>query len=407
MKNTRIKYSCTCFFIVIALFASTICANAATGRQLAQNAIAALQSQPNTTTSIIKNVAGLSWSWFEVKFYDEQYPLTVDIVGSNFTSAQKVIYLLPGGSYNFSSVFFTPMDKNLAQFFREAGYLVVGITPREDNVPSGVSYYDFMADWGMDKHKADIQKIIGIIQAKINLQYWVLGHSFGAAYALDYASTCSDSLFKKVIALDIYSFNGNEDADGSYQYFSKLIAKGQYADFTYEDDKSLTLNSILLPYVDSGVARPVGGDFTFLGLSYYSVICSKQMLAYKITDWPLVKSYVAGVYQFSCIPLLDKFSFTYSDTLILADSFLKLGSGLLPCAVYRDYYDVNGYNINYHINWSNIQVPVLWVNTELGFGNKVYIGPQGMTFKVIPGYGHLDILLSSTAKKDVWHYFLE
>ncbi len=237
------------------------------------------------------------------------------ILGSNLSSAKKVIYLLPGGGVNFNSSFFTPIDNNLAHFFRNAGYLVVGITPREDNVPSGIPY-DFMANWGMAEHKADIQEIIGIIQAKIKLPYWVLGHSFGAAYALDFASTCTDNLFQKVIALDIYSYNESGDAASSQYIFQQLIKSGQYVDSTYTDLKSLMLISLLLPKVDSGESRtPYPRDFTYEGLLYFSLIWSSELPGIDITDWPLVQSYAAGVYRFSRNPLFDTYSLTHTDII--------------------------------------------------------------------------------------------
>lgn len=76
MKKTRIKYTLAFVLIIAALFANTTYAYEATGRQLAQNAIASLQSAAPTTTT--KNVVTLSWSWFEVNFNDKTYPLTVD-----------------------------------------------------------------------------------------------------------------------------------------------------------------------------------------------------------------------------------------------------------------------------------------------------------------------------------------
>ena len=421
MKKAGIKYTLAFVLIIAALFANTTYAYEATGRQLAQNAIASLQSV--ATTSTTKNVAWLNWSWFEVNFYDEQYPLTVDVLGSNFASAKKVIYLLPGGGGNFSASFFTPMDKNLAQFFRQAGFLVVGITPREDNAPSGI----YMADWGMAAHKADIRKIIGIIQAKIKLPYWVLGHSFGAAYALDYSSTCSDDLFKKAIALDIYSFDPTKvpdmvtDAEITYEAFLDLIDAGQYADSTFSDFKSLMFISLLFPKSDSGEPRPIGGDFTYEGLLYFSMIDSYLLpgihtpITGLANDWPLVQSYVAGKYTFAANPLADTYSLTHSDIGTLRTAIFKLGSGLTPCAVYRDYFAVNAYNGAYTINWSGIRVPVLWVNSRLGYGGNTYgatlIKNSGNTnVKVPPAICRLWASRSSLRRYctgKVWQLFLE
>jgi hypothetical protein len=45
MKSSRIKWSCTFFLIVITLFASSAYTCAATGRQMAESAIASLKSK--------------------------------------------------------------------------------------------------------------------------------------------------------------------------------------------------------------------------------------------------------------------------------------------------------------------------------------------------------------------------
>lgn len=405
MKNRRIAYVSLCFLVVAALLTVPVSAGAATGRQLTDAAISSLQSVAPTT--VTKNVVTLGWSWREVSFKDDTYPLTVDFVGSNFSAASKVIYLLPGGGVNFRSSFFTPMDKNLAQFFRTNGYLVVGITPREDSVTSGIPAE--MAGWGMARHKADIQTVISTIQARLGKPYRVLGHSFGAAYALDYASTCKDGLFEKVIALDIYSFQNSITAAESSDYFQDLLDADRYADASYTDMKSLMLISLLLPKIDSGEPRgDFGpGNFTYEGLLYSSLIWTSEIPGIDLTDWPLVQSYAAGVYHPAWCPLFDTYSLTESDMNTVRSASFVVGSGLVPHAVYRDYFAVNGgITGTYSITWSNIRVPIVWVNTELGYGSNAYSGGVAKTFTVIAGYGHLDALLGRTAQEDVWKYFL-
>jgi pimeloyl-ACP methyl ester carboxylesterase len=409
MQNKGIRHVVVFFLVVAALFTGTTYVYAATGRQLADSAIAALKSSAPASTS--KNVVlTLSWSWLEVSFKDEQYPLTVDFLGSNFIEAKKVVYMLPGGGVNFASSFFTPMDNNLAQFFRKAGYLVVGITPREDSVPAGITDYSFMATWGMDKHEADIETIISVIQKRLKKPYRVLGHSFGAAYALDYASKYMDNPElvsippEKVIALDIYSYNRLDQAADSYELFNQKAAQPPYADASYTDMKSLALISLLLPKIDSGVSRGDGlGNFTFEGLLYFSLICSRDSGILE-TDWPLVQSYAAGVYIPAWCPLFDRYYLTKSDINTIRSASFMVGSGLVPYAVYRDWFDVSGDHVAYSIDWSDIGVPVIWINTALGYGPNRYCG-EVLTLigplNGIGGYGHLDILLGRTAQ-DVW-----
>lgn len=424
MRKTVLKHVCASFLVIITLFAGSAYTHAATGRQLAESAITALKASAPTTTT--RNVPTLSWSWFELNYSDETYPLTVDFVGSNFDCAKKVVYLLPGGGVNFRSSFFTPVDDNLAQFFRKAGYLVVGITPREDNVPSLASY-SCMADWGLHKHTSDMAKVIGIIQAKLRLPYRVVGHSFGAAYALDYAGAPVSGL-ERVIALDIYSFDPNDaesvdNSDISYDAFADLIDQGEYADSSYSDIKSLMLISMLFPNIDSGESREslgLPGNFTFEGLLYFSMIFSADIpgihtpLTGLAGDWPLVQSYAAGEYSFAVNPLNDQYRLTCSSMSTLREAGFKVGSGLVPSALYRDFFAVNAYNGACSINWTGIKKPVLWVNTELGYGSSMYgatlirnAGNSNVLVAVVPGYGHLDILSGRNAKADVWPYFLD
>ncbi len=423
MKDFKCNSQLRSLVLIFALLVSASAANASTGRQLAEYAVSSLKGSAYTTTT--QNMATLSWSWLEINYYDETYPLTVDLVGSNFQTARKIIYLLPGGGVNFKSSFLTPLNDNLSQYLRKSGYLVVGITPREDNVSTG---YSCMSGWGLGKHTADVRKIIGIIQARLNLPYRVLGHSFGAAYALDYAGGQYPSGLEKVIALDIYSFDPAEtelidDAQLSYEAFSQLISEGTYADASYSDIKSLMLISLLLPKIDSGTSRAdlgYPGDFTFKGLLYFSMIYSYLLpgihtpLTGLTGDWPLVQSYAAGEYHFAQNPFFDSYELTYSDMCTLREAGLKVGSGAVPCALYRDYFAVNANNGTDLINWSGIRKPVLWVNTELGYGDNMYgayliwsSGNHNVGTTVMPGYGHLDALASKTAETDLWHFFIE
>ena len=417
MKRITGRYLWLFILVTAVILTTSSTTYAATGRQMAQQAIAAMQSSAPTTT--VQSMTSLAWSWFEVSFQDETYPLTIDLVGSNFLSPKKVIYLLPGGGLNFRSSFFTPVGDNLTQFFRRAGYLVVSITPREDSVPSG-GPLDCIAEWGMAKHKEDIHEIIEIIQGRLNLPYRILGHSFGAAYALDYAASYDGA--EKIIALDIYSFGEGSDGAlnsattcGAYQ---ELMGEGTYADTTFSDFKQLMFLSMLLPGLDSGEPREglgCSGNFTLEGLLFFSLIYSSEVpgIHTDITglpgDWPLVQSYAAGEYVCSDNPADDEYFLDLSDIVTLRTASFKMGSGLVPCAVYRDWYAVNAHNGVYEIDWGGIQEPVLWVNTGLGYGEQWYAPPENTEIErvVIDGYGHLDVFSNTTAQQDIWCLFLE
>jgi len=413
MKGHRIRHVFVCFLVIASLLAAApgTGAYAATGRQLADSAVAALKaSEPGSTSKTV--MATLTWSWLKVDFAyktgEYTYPITVDLLGSNFATASKVVYLLPGGGSNFASSYFTPINDNLAQYFRKAGYLVVGITPREDNAPTGISY-SLMADWGMEMHRKDIRKVICTIESKLNKSYRVVGHSFGAAYALDYAGAYSSPLLEKTIALDIYSFDGSDAAAASQAMFAVAASQEPYVDKSYTDMKSLALVSMLLPKIDSGESRGDfgAGNFTYEGLFYFALIYSTYMEGADLLDWPLTQSYAAGEYYPAQCPLFDYYYLTKSDIDTVRSMIFLLGSGVVPYAVYRDFFDCSGYQVSYPgINWEGVNKPLVWLNTYLGYNASMAGAYQvihaPVTMAVIPGYGHLDILLSRTAKADVW-----
>jgi len=185
MKRAGIKFVFAFFRIAASLLSGPAYTSAATGRQMAESAMSSLKAA-SIDYSTTRNVPTLYWTWYEVNLKyttGMDYPLTVDFLGSNFSAPKGIVYMLPGGGMNFRASYLTPIEDNLAQYFRKSGYLVVGITPREDNVPASVTDYSFMKDWDMGAHLQDIRKIIGVIQGNslfAGKPFRVLGHSFGA-----------------------------------------------------------------------------------------------------------------------------------------------------------------------------------------------------------------------------------
>ncbi|MRR08000.1 MAG: hypothetical protein EG828_13925, partial [Deltaproteobacteria bacterium] len=78
MKKNWIRLVTTISLAAALFFSAAAEGSAATGRQMAENAIASLKATARTTTT--RNIASLSWSWFEIDYYDETYPLTIDFV---------------------------------------------------------------------------------------------------------------------------------------------------------------------------------------------------------------------------------------------------------------------------------------------------------------------------------------
>ena len=232
---------------------------------------------------------------------------------------------------------------------------------------------------------------------------------------------------EKVIALDIYSFDPADSesvlaSDLTCDAYQELMDSGSYIDSSYADIKDLMLISLLLPLIDSGEPRDflgLPGDFTYEGLLYFCMIYSSELpgvhtpLTGLAGDWPLVQSYAAGQYCFAANPLYDDYELSCSSMCTLREASIKVGSGIVPNALARDFFAVNAYNGVYEIEWSKITMPVLWFNTELGYGSNMYganlihVNNPDVLVAVAPGYGHLDMLSGRNAARDVWRWLIQ
>lgn len=366
------------------------------------------------------------WTWVQMDIYDEEVPITVDILISHFRRPSRVLYMLPGGGSNFKSSFFTPRQKNLAHFCRKSGYMVVGISPREDNVPEGMSH-DVMAEWGLEKHKKDIRKIIKVIQSVVRKKYDILGHSYGAALALDYAGTYS-GLLRKIIVVDIDFVDPVAEPQlaglqalcaGAY---GDLVDQGVYGDPFITEFKVLAAMAAAYPQMDSGESRDVlglPGNFTLEGLLYFGAIYTGAMpgpvshITGAPGDWGLTGT-LAGQYNFDLDPVNDTYSFTYSRLEVVVDALNKCNSGLIPMALHRDFTEAASYAGPYQINWAGIGEKVTWINMQLGYNEKTYgaelikqAGNDNVNVVIVPGYAHGDVLWSDTAEDGVWPLLLK
>jgi pimeloyl-ACP methyl ester carboxylesterase len=393
------------------------------GSQLAARAAQALESQSTTVRTHETTEQG--WRWLQLELRDETYPLTVDLVGSTTAAAGKIAYLLPGASTNFEGSFFTPRDENIVQFLCENGYLVIGITPREDKVPTTLASYRFMQSWGMEKHSVDARAVVLQIQHALGLPYDVFGHSYGAATALDYAARYSnEDAPARVIVLDIYSLDieadkaGQQSARRTYEAHAQLMERGTFVDTTYGSIKPVVALAKANPGLDSGVSRSNyghSGSFTLEALLFSTLIdgAGADGIHTPMTglpgDWLLNKSMVAGRYVFAEDPRADRYAFTRTSFPEFLAGIDVPGSGLVSVAFERDFWAVNAGDPGYALDWSAIRAELVWINSEYGYGPHRYgakliraAGNTRITDSELRGYGHIDMLAGEPARLDLW-----
>lgn len=375
---------------------------------------------------VISKLEDENWEFFEIEWFDERIPLTLDFLSKKEQPIEKIVYFLPGSGMNFRSNFFTPRKDNLAIFFLEKGYLVIGITPREDKVPYLFGRCYFMKDWGLEKHKNDIRKVISLIEKKTNVSYEILGFSAGAFYSLDYASTFyQDYLLKRIIVLDAvgeYDLSKEKELREKAEITEKAIRNLIEKDKIYIDN-SLALLKILIviesifPYRNSGVERiNYSGDFTFEGLLYFTAIHTNQLEGptTKYTklpeNWYFEKGWCAGEYIFKEDPKKDIYFLEHTKEKTLKLAAFKTNSGIYPYRTLLDIFSVLAGGKNYSICYENIKCEILWINSEFGMGNHTYVIEKirnyggKVKFFLIENYGHADLIYGNNAKEDVWSY---
>lgn len=429
MKKRTVVQAVGMFFVV-GVFCGTCLAgedrSAAKRAVPVSRALTALRSGCSSV-DVTEKERTADWTWVEAVFRDEDYPLTIDLLARKGRKTEKTIYLLTTSSLNFRSSFFTPEKSALAWYLAEKGYLVVGITPREDNVPLEDDP-SVMAEWGIDKHVRDTRKIVELIQNVTDRPYDILGHSFGAVCAAGYAASYSGSL-ETVILLDLPSFDPVAQpekllyAEISCDAYSLLMDSGVYADYAVSQLKGLLMAAALFPDADSGEARSflgLSGNFTYSGLLHFSLI-NTAFLPGTITEltglpqeWPMIQGYANGFYNFAFNPQDDDFGLCVSDISTFIGAASWIGSGIAPLALARDYTAAIAGLPLYELDWSCIDEHVLWLNGELGMGSQTFAadiirdgGNSDVTVQIITGYGHGDLLFSNTAAEDVWKYIGE
>ncbi|MCX5204513.1 hypothetical protein OG897_24035 [Streptomyces sp. NBC_00237] len=352
---------------------------------------------------------GDGWAHARLTLHDAPVPLGIDVVADTLRPPRGIAYLLPGGGLNFAADFFTPRARNLAHHLRAQGLLVIGISPREDLAEPA----DLTAARGQAAHKADAAKVIAAVDRVLGLPYQLVGHSAGAALALDLASTDRSPRLHRVVPIDTTGPYTGEQRVRAAQMQAAI--QGQLdAGVLYGDTglKGLVARALTDPDGASPVPRPVdpATRFTNAGLAHFALSRTSSLPGH--TNWIYRQGYSAGTFAFGATPLDDRFSLTHTPLATWGEATQALGSGLVPNALLRDLAAIwAGDTATYPFDWSGIRAEVVWVNAALGRGDE----PNGadliraggnphVTFRVVPGYGHADPVWSGTADRDVWRF---
>jgi pimeloyl-ACP methyl ester carboxylesterase len=356
---------------------------------------------------------GKGWIRTQFALHDEPTPLVVDVLASTQRQPSRVAYLFPGGGLNFEANFFTPSERNISHFLRSQGYLVVGISPREDGLDPVVND-PLLAGWGLAKHKQDARGVIAAVNRSVRLPYDVLGHSAGGALALDYAATYNDGSIGpgRVMVIDTTGPYAEPDlrqrATESLATVRQQLANGQYV----QPGSTGALISAAVTNPGGASALPWPPDpalrFTNAGAAHFLLINTGRLPG--LTNWIYHGGIAAGSYSFGATPAEDRFALTHSPLSVLRTQAEKTGSEAVPAALIRDLLAIwAGDESVYRIDWSNIRAEVAWVNAELGRGDHPHgadlirqAGNEDVSFAVVPGYGHGDPVWSTTAAEDYW-----
>ncbi|WP_405447466.1 hypothetical protein [Streptomyces erythrochromogenes] len=337
-------------------------------------------------------------------------PVTVDVIADTARAPEGIAYLLPGGGLNFVAEFFTPGTpgvRSLAHALRRRGLLVVGVTPREDAAAAA----DVCAAWGLEAHRRDLARVVGALDCVLGLPYEYVGHSAGAALALDAASHDTSPRLRRVVALDTtgpYTGDLALRAADTRDAYATQLAQG----FPVVDPGLAAV--IAKAEADPDGVSPVpwppdpAQRFTHAGLAHFALIRTAALPG--PANWIYARGHSAGTYDFGATPAEDRFTLTRTPLTTWHAATAALGSGLLPAALMRDLAAVwAGDDDTYRIAWDRITAEVVWVNTELGRGDHPRGaeliragGNERVSFTVVPGYGHGDVVWAGTAASEVW-----
>ncbi|WP_145907087.1 hypothetical protein [Kitasatospora viridis] len=319
-----------------------------------------------------------------------ELPVRVDlfpVTGPHSAGAPRgIVVLLPGGGLNARAAFAVARGRSLVEFLADHGYLPIGITPREDAGDPAEA-----AEWGLATHRTDAERVLAAVEEHLALPFGLpldlLGHSAGAALALDLAAQ-PGSTARRVLVLD---------TTGPYdpQREPELVERAERLCAQFE--QMVGAGELVL---DPGLKASFAAaerDPELRGRLEFALTRTAELPG--PANWIYHQGHSAGG------PALD--------LDVWARAMAALGSGVQPTALLRDLAALwAGRTEVYRIDWSAIRAEVRWINAELGRGDHdlgprlVRAGGAAVDYRVVPGFGHGDVVWAPQAENAVWPLLL-
>ena len=338
-------------------------------------------------------------------------PVGLHLLMKEEESPEEIIVMLSGTGLDFRTNFLTPENQNLAMFYADDGYMVVGIDYRETLIDfePGETYSN-MKKWGIDEHIKDVDDVIEISQEITDIdEYSLVGHSLGGILSLAYASKYNnDEDIQSIVVLEAGQFNPETEtnmvvrAEESYYSALQAIDDGNYVELEMLGFAQIIFNAKIDPQGDSGIQSPFGGNFTNEEFVLFSLIYTNQLPG----NWHFNQGFCSG----------DMFNgLNYSPIDVMYE--VGLNGTIYPMAIERDFYAwMGGVSNGYTIEYDTIQVPVMWINTVGGMGERGEYtaqkirdeGNEEVEFVLIEG-GHVDIIYGNQEDYiyDIWEMYLD
>lgn len=304
----------------------------------------------------------------------------------------STIVLMPGANSDFNTSF-----QKMATFLASRDIDVWGIDFRYSFVPENIDSNpyciaadcSFFKDQNTNLHLSDLDIVVKMAElTSRNGKVFVGGWSQGAYFAYRYA--INNPNLKGIIPIDIvYNLDPalTDIADKTRIEIAMRRSKINSGIF-YED----VLLAKYLGY--QALSDPDGQSTIIPGLT------NKQAALLAAT----------ATYQFGINPIPnyrynqgDLTGLTYTDFQYAMQQGLKINSfqSIFPLTEMREQW--------LDTNIPNITVPVLHIGAEFGFGtfglytpNKIHEFNPDVDTRIIPEYGHTDLMYSNTGKSDVW-----